>query len=398
MNKLKLQDLDVHGRRVLVRVDFNVPLADGPEGRTVTDDTRIVAAIPTLRSILERGGRPILTSHLGRPKDGPDPKYSLAPVAGHLAKLLGTQVLFVPDLVGEAARAAADLLEPGQVLLLENTRFFAGETKNDAALSQALAGLADVYVNDAFGSAHRAHSSTEGVTRFVPLSAMGLLLEREVKYLSTLLGTPERPYVAVLGGAKVSDKILLIENLLERVDTILVGGAMSYTFLKTQGVEVGSSRVEEDRLEEARALLERAGGKIRLPLDHVSATAFAADAEHRVTAPGIPDGLMGLDVGPATLAAYRDVVLSARTVVWNGPMGVFEMPAFAKGTVGMAQALADATASGALTVVGGGDSVAAITQSGFEDRVSHVSTGGGAMLETLEGKILPGVAALTDAD
>ena len=398
MNKLKLQDLDVKGRRVLVRVDFNVPLADGPDGRTVTDDTRIRAAIPTIKSILERGGKPILTSHLGRPKDGPEPKYSLAPVAKRLARLLGTEVLFVPDLTGEAARGAADMLDAGQVLLLENTRFYAGETKNDAALSQALAGLCDVYVNDAFGSAHRAHSSTEGITRFVPLSAMGLLLEREVKYLSTLLGTPERPYVAVLGGAKVSDKILLIENLLGRVDTILIGGAMSYTFLKAQGIEVGTSRVEEDRLADAKALLERAGGKIRLPVDHVAATAFSADAEHQVTGVAIPAGLMGLDIGPKTIAAYRDVVLGAKTVVWNGPMGVFEMPAFATGTIAMAQALADATGHGALTVVGGGDSVAAISQAGFDGRVSHVSTGGGAMLEFLEGKILPGVAALTDAD
>lgn len=398
MNKLKLKDLDVRGRRVLVRVDFNVPLADGPDGRTVTDDTRITAAIPTIKSILDRGGKPILTSHLGRPKEGPEPKYSLAPVAKHLARLLGTEVLFVPDLTGDAARGAADMLETGQVLLLENTRFFAGETKNDAGLSQALAGLCDVYVNDAFGSAHRAHSSTEGITRFVPLSAMGLLLEREVKYLSTLLGTPDRPYVAVLGGAKVSDKILLIENLLGRVDTILIGGAMSYTFLKAQGIEVGASLVEEDRLADAKALLERAGGKIRLPVDHVAATAFAADAEHRVTGVEIPTGLMGLDIGPKTMAGYREVVLGAKTVVWNGPMGVFEMPAFATGTIAMAQALADATGHGALTVVGGGDSVAAISQAGFEDRVSHVSTGGGAMLEFLEGKILPGVAALSDAD
>jgi phosphoglycerate kinase len=397
MNKLRLNDLDVRGRRVLVRVDFNVPLVDAPEGRAVGDDTRIRAAIPTIRTILERGGSPILVSHLGRPK-GPDPKQSLGPVAGHLARLLGSPVVFVPDLVGEAAQEAVKLLEPGQVLLLENTRFDEREKKNDPALSEALARLADVFVNDAFGSAHRAHSTTEGVTGFVPQSAMGLLVEREVAYLSRLLGEPEQPFVGVLGGAKVSDKLGLIENLLGRVDALLIGGAMSYTFLRALGRGTGASLVEEDRLEEARALYERSGGRIQLPTDHVAAGAFAADAPHRIVRGDIPDGLMGVDIGPATLAAYRGVVLGARTVVWNGPMGVFEMEPFAKGTMGMAHALADATDAGAMTVVGGGDSVSAVVKSGMQERVSHVSTGGGAMLEFLEGKTLPGIAALTDAD
>lgn len=397
MNKLRLEDLDVRGKRVLVRVDFNVPLVDVPEGRSVGDDTRIRAAIPTIRRILDKGGAPVLVSHLGRPK-GQDPKLSLRPVAGHLARLLGAPVVFVPDLVGDAAREAVNLLEPGQVLLLENTRFDEREKKNDPGLSEALAGLVDVYVNDAFGTAHRAHATTEGVTAFIPRSAMGLLVEKEVLYLSRLLDEPERPFVGVLGGAKVSDKLSLIENLLGRVDALLIGGAMSYTFLRALGQETGSSLVEEDRLDEALDLFDRANGKIRLPVDHVAADAFAPDAAHRVVSGGIPGEMMGLDIGPETLAAYRATIMDARTVIWNGPMGVFEMEAFAKGTVGMAGALADATAGGTLTVVGGGDSVAAVVQSGFQDRVSHVSTGGGAMLEFLEGKILPGIAALSDAD
>ena len=396
MNKLRLDDLDLRGKRVLVRVDFNVPLVDVPEGRAVGDDTRVRAAIPTIRRILDHGGSPILVSHLGRPK-GPDPKFSLGPVAGHLARILGAPVVFVPDLVGDAALEAVKMLEPGQVLLLENTRFDEREKKNDPALSQALASLADVYVNDAFGSAHRAHATTEGVTAFVSKSAMGLLVEREVSYLSRLLVDPERPFVGVLGGAKVSDKLGLIENLLDRVDALLIGGAMSYTFLRALGQKTGTSLVEEDRLEEAKRLFDRAEGRIRLPVDHVVAEAFAADSPHHVVSGGIPDGVMGLDIGPETLEAYRRAVLNARTVVWNGPMGVFEMEPFAGGTMGMAGALAEATDVGALTVVGGGDSVAAVVKSGFQERVSHVSTGGGASLEFLEGKTLPGVAALDDA-
>ncbi|GIV60389.1 MAG: phosphoglycerate kinase [Rhodothermaceae bacterium] len=402
MPKLTLDDLDVRGQRVLVRVDFNVPLSEEGDRRRVADDTRIRAALPTIRALLDRGGRAILLSHLGRPKGTPDPKYSLAPVADHLKTLLGdgtgraTRVDFVPAVTGEAVKTHAAALPEGGVLLLENTRFHPGETKNDDALAAEWAALGDLYVNDAFGSAHRAHASTVGITRHVRQSAMGYLLQREVEYLGRVLESPDHPFVAVLGGAKVSDKIGVIENLLDRVDHLLIGGAMSYTFLKALGHATGKSLVEEDRLEEARTLYERAGGKIKLPVDHVVATAFENDAPHRTVTGDIPDGEMGLDVGPATLETYRSILLKARTVVWNGPMGVFEMPNFARGTFAVAEALAEATRHGALTVVGGGDSVAAINRSGYEDQVSHVSTGGGAMLEFLEGKTLPGIAALTD--
>ena len=391
--KLTLDDLDLQGRRVLVRVDFNVPLDD--DGN-VTDDTRIRAALPTIRAITKGGGKAILMSHLGRPKGEADPKYSLQPVAAHLEKLLDQDVRFAETTTGADVRQAVKSLPEGGVLLLENTRFNAGETKNDDGFSADLADLADVYVNDAFGSAHRAHASTEGVTRHVDQAAMGYLLEREVDYLGKLLEAPEHPYVAVLGGAKVSDKIGVIEALLDRVDSLLVGGAMSYTFLKALGHEVGASRVEEDKLDVAKDLYERADGKIKLPSDHVAAETFANDAEHRTVQGDIPDGLMGLDIGPETIRTYREALLEAKTVVWNGPMGVFEMSNFAKGTFAIAETLAEATDQGALTVVGGGDSVAAITQAGYEDDVSHVSTGGGAMLEFLEGKTLPGVAALTE--
>ena len=391
--KLTLDDLDLSGKRVLVRVDFNVPLDDSGN---VSDDTRIRAALPTIRAITERDGKAILMSHLGRPKGEADLKYSLQPVAAHLEKLLGSDVRFAETTVGEDVRQAVQDLPEGGVLLLENTRFNAGETKNDDGFSTKLAELADVYINDAFGSAHRAHASTEGVTRHVDQAAMGYLLEREVDYLGKLLEAPEHPYVAVLGGAKVSDKIGVIEALLDRVDSLLIGGAMSYTFLKALGHEVGASRVEEDKLDVAKDLYERAGGKIKLPSDHVAAETFANDAPHRTVQGDIPDGLMGLDIGPETIRTYREALLEAKTVVWNGPMGVFEMSNFAKGTFAIAETLAEATDHGALTVVGGGDSVAAITQAGYENDVSHVSTGGGAMLEFLEGKTLPGVAALTE--
>ncbi|MBO6576768.1 MAG: phosphoglycerate kinase [Rhodothermales bacterium] len=393
MNKLRLKDLAVGDRKVLVRVDFNVPL----DGTTVTDDTRIRAALPTIMSITERGGAAILCAHLGRPKGEPDPKYTLAPVASHLAGLLGRPVHFVTSLTGESARAYAEDLQPGEVLLLENTRFDARETSNDPSLGRELAALADVYVNDAFGAAHRAHASTEGVTHFLEQSAMGLLVEKEVDYLGQLLGEPERPFVAVIGGAKVSDKIGIIEKLLERVDTLLVGGGMAYTFLRAQGLATGNSLVEEDKIDLARELLDRAGDRIRIPSDHVIANRFAADADRQVVSGAIPDGWMGLDIGPETVAAYSKIVEDAKTVVWNGPMGVFEMEAFAGGTNAIADALAASTDSGCLSVVGGGDSVAAVTQAGYEERLSHVSTGGGAMLEFLEGKVLPGIAALTEA-
>ncbi len=390
-----LSDLDLKGKRVLVRVDFNVPLHTGANGETVLgDDTRVRAALSTINAIREAGGKTILMSHLGRPKGGPDPQFSLQPVAHHLATLLNAPVAFSAETTGPAVADQIAALPEGGVLVLENTRFLAGETKNDENLARDLAALADVYVNDAFGSAHRAHASTEGVTRFVGTTGVGLLMQREVEYLRKLLKNPEHPFVAILGGAKVSDKIGVIEALLEKVDTLLIGGAMSYTFLKALGHEVGSSKYEEDKLEEARSLFKRAEGRILLPVDHLVAAAFDNDAPQRVVEGGIPEGQMALDIGPDTLAHYRTIVLNAQTVVWNGPMGVFEMPNFARGTFGIAEALAEATEKGALTVVGGGDSVAAITQSGFEDRISHVSTGGGAMLEFLEGHTLPGVAAL----
>ena len=393
MAKLKLNDLDVKGKRVLVRVDFNVPLTDG----AVSDDTRIRAALPTINAILERGGIAVLLSHLGRPKGVVDPRYSLAPVGRHLRSITGKEVIFSTETIGDAARSAVDGAPESSIVLLENTRFHPGETKNDADLARSMASLGDVFVNDAFGSAHRAHASTEGVTHFVDRSAMGYLLEKEVRYLSSLLEDPEHPFVAILGGAKVSDKIGVIENLLPRVDRLLIGGAMSYTFLKAEGKTTGNSLVEEDKVEVARALIEQAPDKIVIPSDHVVATAFDNEAAHKAVVGEVPEGFMGLDIGPETVGWYRSELARARTIVWNGPMGVFEMSNFAHGTIAVAEALADVTRRGALTVVGGGDSVAAITRGGFDDDVSHVSTGGGAMLEFLEGKILPGVAALSEA-
>lgn len=395
MNKLTIQDLNLKGQRVLVRVDFNVPLKDEGSTRVVADDTRIRAALPTIRAIIEAGGKAILMSHLGRPKGQVKPELSLAPVARYLGNLLDQEVTFPGSLEGEAVDAALSSMQEGQVLLLENTRYDAREKKNDASLSETLASYGDVYINDAFGTAHRAHASTAGVTVHVSSAAMGFLLQREAEYLGKVLTAPEHPFVAVLGGAKVSDKIGVIENLLDKVDTLLIGGAMSYTFLKAQGHPVGTSLVEDDKLDVAKDLLERAAGKIQIPTDHVVANAFSNDAAHHAT-DTIPDGNMGLDIGPATVAAYKEALLNAKMVIWNGPMGVFEMSNYAKGTLAIAETLAEATAHGALTLVGGGDSVAAITQMGYEDRVSHVSTGGGAMLEFLEGKTLPGIAALSD--
>lgn len=400
MHKLTIDDLDLEGKRVLVRVDFNVPLTEGEKGtRSVADDTRIRAALPTIRVIMKAGGKAILMSHLGRPKGTPDPALSLAPVAQRLEELLNTRVRFVSSTVGEAVKNTIKSMPDGSVVLLENTRFHEGEKVNDDVFAAQLAELADLYVNDAFGTAHRAHASTEGVARHVAQAAMGYLIQQEIEYLGKLLEAPEKPFVAVLGGAKVSDKIGVIQNLLDQVDHVLVGGAMSYTFLKGLGHPVGSSRVEDDKLEVAAELYERADGAIKLPHDHVVAKEFSNEAEHRTVDDGIPDGEMGLDIGPETAEAYRDVLLKAHTIVWNGPMGVFEMPNFAKGTFIIAETLAEATDhNDALTVVGGGDSVAAITQAGYADKVSHVSTGGGAMLEFLEGKTLPGIAALSDKE
>ncbi|NOY45123.1 MAG: phosphoglycerate kinase [Deltaproteobacteria bacterium] len=388
-----VEEIQVEGKRVFVRADLNVPLKDG----RITDDTRIRAALPTLRHLLDRGAAVVLASHLGRPKGRPDPAFSLAPVAERLGELLGLSVFLAPDVVGPKVEPLARDLEPGEVLLLENVRFHPGETKNDPELARRLAALAEAYVNDAFGTCHRAHASTAGMAAHFPPDrrAAGLLLLKEIRAFERVLDRPEHPYVAVLGGAKVSDKIGVIRNLLPRVDRILVGGAMAYTFLRAQGIKVGDSLVEEDKLELARELLaqaRKAGKEIALPVDHVIARDLTAEAETRVTdGAEVPAGWKGVDIGPRTRDAYARAVAGARTVVWNGPMGVFEIPAFAEGTVAVARAAAD---SPAFTVVGGGDSVAAVTQAGLADRISHISTGGGASLELLEGKTLPGIAAL----
>ena len=391
-----LSDLDLAGQRVLVRVDFNVPLAppDGhAEGATISDDTRIRAALPTIRAVLDAGGRPVLLSHLGRPKGEPRAELSLRPVADHLGTLLDAPVVFCPATVGEAAQACVDGAPEGAVVLLENTRFLPGETRNDAELSDRLAALGDAFVLDAFGAAHRAHASTVGVAERLP-SAAGLLLQREAEFLGRALDAPERPFVAIVGGAKVSDKLGVLQALAPKVDRLLVGGAMAYTFLSARGLETGTSLVEPDRLGDARALLDALGDKLVLPTDHVVASRFAADAETAVAEAIPPDG-MALDIGPETRARYAEIARAARTAVWNGPMGVFELAPFAAGTLAVAEALAEATRAGALTVVGGGDSVAALAASGLTDAVTHVSTGGGAMLELMEGKELPGLAVLT---
>ena len=386
-----IRDLAVAGRRVFIRVDFNVPLEHG----RITDDTRVRAAIPTIKEALKGGATVILASHLGRPKGKPNPEFTLKPVADHLAKLLGRPVAFAPDSVGTAA---ADVIRanPGGVILLENLRFHAEEEKNDPAFAKALAALADVYVNDAFGSAHRAHASTEGIVHHVKESAAGLLMADEVQYLGKALGSPEKPFVAILGGAKVSDKLEVIENLIARVDALLIGGAMAYTFLKAQGKPIGKSLVEDDLLDTARGLIDRArraGVELMLPVDHVVAPkldASAPTATLNVDDAAIGDR-MGLDIGPKTTAAYARVIGTAKTVVWNGPMGVFEMAPFAAGTIGVAKAVAAVKGT---TIIGGGDSVAAVTQAGVADRMTHISTGGGASLEFLGGRTLPGVAAL----
>jgi phosphoglycerate kinase len=388
-NKKMLTDLGVKDKKVLVRVDFNVPLSEGAVG----DDTRIQAALPTINYLLENGAAVILCSHLGRPKDAPDPAFSLRPVAEYLATLVEAEVKFAEDCIGEAAKKAADKLEPGQVLVLENTRFHAGEKKNEPEMAKQLASLADLYVNDAFGSAHRAHASTAGVADYLP-SAAGFLLEKEIKYLGNAIAEPERPFVAILGGAKVSDKIGVIENLLTKADQILIGGGMANTFFKAQGYEMGDSLVEEDVLDTARALLDTAAGKLILPVDMVIADAFEADADAQVLPVGdVPAGWRVLDIGPRSVEIFGEVIQQAKTIVWNGPMGVFEFEKFARGTFEVARLVAE---SGATSIVGGGDSVSAIKKSGLEDRITHISTGGGASLEMLEGRILPGLAVLDD--
>ncbi|HWV39682.1 MAG TPA: phosphoglycerate kinase [Vulgatibacter sp.] len=387
-----LDSLPLSGKRVFIRVDFNVPLGEGK----VSDDTRIRAALPTLRLALERGAKVILASHLGRPKGKPDPRFSMLPVGERLKEVLpDVDVIVADDCVGEGVAKVVRELRDGQVLLLENLRFHAGEEANDEEFARQLASNADVWVNDAFGAAHRAHASTAGMARFVREKAAGLLMKKELDYLGGVLGKPERPFVAILGGAKVSDKIKVIESLLPRVDALLVGGAMAYTFLAARDVPVGNSLVEKDRLELARHLLEaaeRKGTQLLLPLDHVCGKAPEAGAERlEVGERAIPDGWMGLDIGPKTVALYREKIAEAGTVLWNGPMGLFEIPEFSHGTFEVAKALADSEAT---TIVGGGDSAAAVEQAGLASKMSHVSTGGGASLEFLEGRELPGVKAL----
>jgi phosphoglycerate kinase len=389
VNKKTVRDLDVRGKRVLVRVDFNVPIKDGK----VSDDTRIQAALPTLRYLLEQGAALVLASHLGRPKGGPDPAFSLAPVAEHLSTLLGKPVRLAPGVAGPEVEAQARALQPGEILMLENTRFEKGEEQNDPQLAEALARLADLYVNDAFGSAHRAHASTDGVARHLPAAA-GFLMEKELDYLGRALAEPARPFVAILGGAKISDKIGVIESLLGRCDRLLIGGGMANTFLRAQGHELGDSLVEESAVEQARDLLGRAGDKLVLPVDVVIADAFAADARTQVVPAGdVPSGWRVMDIGPQTVARFREALQGARLVVWNGPMGVFELQPFAEGTNAVARLVAE---SGATSIIGGGDSAAAVEQAGLAERMSHISTGGGASLEFLEGRTLPGVAALND--
>jgi len=400
MSKLSIRDLALAGKRLFIRVDFNVPLADGSPPR-VTDDMRIRETLPTLRLAISRGARLVLASHLGRPKGKPDPKYTLKPVAERLAELLGASVGFAADCVGPEAETSSQALGNGGVLLLENLRYHAEEEANDAAFSRQLAALCDgLYVCDAFGSAHRAHASVVGITRFVRQAAAGLLMEKELTYLGKALSNPERPFVAVLGGVKVSDKIEVIRNLMNVADSMLVGGAMAYTFLKAEGMPVGKSLVEEDKLELAGRLRGEArqnGFPLLLPVDHVVGMELKADTPTRVTSvSGTPEGWMGLDIGPKTVATYCQKIAGAKTIIWNGPMGVFEMPAFAKGTVEIARAVAAATSAGATSIIGGGDSVAAVHQVGVADRISHISTGGGASLEFLGGRKLPGVEALTD--
>ena len=393
MAKVSIRDLDLRGKRLLLRVDFNVPLMGG----RVADDTRIRGSLPTIRLAMEKGARVLLLSHLGRPKGKRVPEMSLAPVAARLGELLGCPVPLAPDCVGEAVQAQVASLKEGGILLLENCRFHAGDEANDEGFSRALAALADCYVNDAFGAAHRAHASTVGVTRFLKPAAAGLLMERELEYLGMALANPAHPFVAVLGGAKVSDKIAMLQNLLPKVDAVLVGGGMAYTFLKAQGFSVGRSLLEADRLDTAREVLQAAAGRgltFLLPIDHVIAERADAGAVTKVVdTPDLPEGWMGLDIGPKTREAFAKILARAKTVVWNGPLGVFEQPPFREGTLAVARAIA---ASGATSIVGGGDSAAAVAVAGVADKVTHISTGGGASLEFLEGRELPGVVALTD--
>lgn len=401
MAKLSIRDLDVSSKEVLMRVDFNVPLKDG----AITDDTRIQAAVPSIKHLLAGGAKLVLCSHLGRPKGGPDAKYSLAPTATRLAEILGQPVQMATDCIGDEVAAQRAQLKAGEVLVLENTRFYSQEEKNDAEFAKQLAGSAEIYVNDAFGTAHRAHASTEGVTHFVSKSAMGFLMERELKYLIEELDRPARPFVVIMGGSKVSDKIQVIMNLLQKADTLIIGGAMAFTFRKAQGYAVGASRVEEDKLDLALQILEEAkklGKTILLPADSRITQKFEDGAPTEVSLPyeqggTIADDWMGIDIGDVAVEDFRKVILDAKTIIWNGPVGVFEIENFAIGTKAVAQAVAEATRHGAVSIIGGGDSVTAVNQFGLSQEMTFISTGGGASLELLEGKVLPGVAALNEA-
>ena len=401
LNKVSVDDISVKGKRVLVRVDFNVPMKDG----VITNDNRIQAALPTINKLVSEGAKVILCSHLGKPKNGPEDKFSLKAAAARLAELVSAKVTFVPSdvVVDDTVRAAVDAMQDGEIIVLENTRFRKEETKNIEDFSKDLASIADVFVMDAFGSAHRAHCSTVGVTEYVPETAVGYLMQKEIQFLGNAVENPVRPFVAILGGAKVADKLNVISNLLEKCDTLIIGGGMAYTFLKAQGYEVGTSLVDDTKLDYCKEMIEKAeanGKKLLLPVDTVTAAEFPnpIDAEIEVAtydSHEIPADRMGLDIGEKTQALFADAVKTAKTVVWNGPMGVFENPILSKGTVAVAQALADTDAT---TIIGGGDSAAAVMQLGFADKMSHISTGGGASLEYLEGKVLPGVAAIADKD
>lgn len=392
LNKKTVEDLDVAGKKVLVRCDFNVPLSDGK----ITSDKRIVASLPTIKYLIKNGAKVILCSHLGRPKGEFKPEFSLAPVAARLSELLGQEVKMAKDVVGESAQSLAASLKDGEIMLLENVRFHKEETKNDPEFSKKLASLADLYVNDAFGSAHRAHSSTTGVADYLP-SACGYLIQKEIEFMGNALANPKRPLVAILGGAKVSDKIGVITNLLDKCDTIIIGGGMAYTFMKALGYEIGTSLLEADRVDDAKAMMETAkakGVKFIIPVDNKVGKEYDPNTEAMViSSDNIPEGWMGLDIGPKTQALFADAIKGSGTVIWNGPMGVSEWENFAAGTIAVAKAVAE---SGAISIIGGGDSAAAVQKLGFADKMSHISTGGGASLEFLEGKELPGIAALSD--